>query len=259
MILDDLVTATKKRMAAEKRIHSLEELKQQSQKAPMKNPQLIVDKLLEPKLTFIAEIKKASPSKGVIVQDFPYLEIAQEYQANKIDMISVLTEPDYFQGNLKYLQQITQEVDLPVLRKDFTIDSYMIYQAKIAQASLILLIVAILSDEQLKDYLKLAKKLGLAAIVEVHDETELKRALRTKSEIIGINNRNLKDFSVNFNNSLKLKKLIPVDIPVIAESGIKTKADIKLLKKAGINGVLIGETFMKAKNKAKIINDFKSV
>lgn len=246
-------------MAAEKRIHSLDELKQQSQKAPMKNPQLIVDKLLEPKLTFIAEIKKASPSKGVIVQDFPYLEIAQEYQANKIDMISVLTEPDYFQGNLKYLQQITQEVDLPVLRKDFTIDSYMIYQAKIAQASLILLIVAILSDEQLKDYLKLAKKLGLAAIVEVHDETELKRALRTKSEIIGINNRNLKDFSVNFNNSLKLKKLIPADIPVIAESGIKTKADIKLLKKAGINGVLIGETFMKAKNKAKIINDFKSV
>src|SRR5699024_6318176 len=198
-------------MAAEKRIHSLDELKQQSQKAPMKNPQLIVDKLLEPKLTFIAEIKKASPSKGVIVQDFPYLEIAQEYQANKIDMISVLTEPDYFQGNLKYLQQITQEVDLPVLRKDFTIDPYMIYQAKIAQASLILLIVAILSDEQLKDYLKLAKKLGLAAIVEVHDETELKRALRTKSEIIGINNRNLKDFSVNFNNSLKLKKLIPAD------------------------------------------------
>ena len=259
MILDDLVTATKKRMAAEKRIHSLNELKQQSQKIPPKNPQLIVDKLLEPKLTFIAEIKKASPSKGVIVQDFPYLEIAQEYQANKIDMISVLTEPDYFQGNLKYLQQITQEVDLPVLRKDFTIDSYMIYQAKIAQASLILLIVAILSDEQLKDYLKLAKKLGLAAIVEVHDETELKRALRTKSEIIGINNRNLKDFSVNFNNSLKLKKLIPADIPVIAESGIKTKADIKLLKKAGINGVLIGETFMKAKNKAEIINDFKSV
>ena len=259
MILDDLVTATKKRMAAEKRIHSLNELKQQSQKIPPKNPQLIVDKLLEPKLTFIAEIKKASPSKGVIVQDFPYLEIAQEYQANKIDMISVLTEPDYFQGNLKYLQQITQEVDLPVLRKDFTIDPYMIYQAKIAQASLILLIVAILSDEQLKDYLKLAKKLGLAAIVEVHDETELKRALRTKSEIIGINNRNLKDFSVNFNNSLKLKKLIPADIPVIAESGIKTKADIKLLKKAGINGVLIGETFMKAKNKAEIINDFKSV
>lgn len=246
-------------MAAEKRIHSLNELKQQSQKIPPKNPQLIVDKLLEPKLTFIAEIKKASPSKGVIVQDFPYLEIAQEYQANKIDMISVLTEPDYFQGNLKYLQQITQEVDLPVLRKDFTIDPYMIYQAKIAQASLILLIVAILSDEQLKDYLKLAKKLGLAAIVEVHDETELKRALRTKSEIIGINNRNLKDFSVNFNNSLKLKKLIPADIPVIAESGIKTKADIKLLKKAGINGVLIGETFMKAKNKAEIINDFKSV
>lgn len=259
MILDDLVTATKQRLIREKKLQSLATLKKQSQKAPMKNPQLIVNKLLEPELIFIAEIKKASPSKGVIVQDFPYLEIAQEYQANKIDMISVLTEPDYFQGNLKYLQQITQEVDLPVLRKDFTIDPYMIYQAKIAQASLILLIVAILSDEQLKDYLKLAKKLGLAAIVEVHDETELKRALRAKSEIIGINNRNLKDFSVNFNNSLKLKKLIPADIPVIAESGIKTKADIKLLKKAGINGVLIGETFMKAKNKAEIINDFKSV
>lgn len=259
MILDDLVTATKQRLIREKKLQSLATLKKQSQKAPMKNPQLIVNKLLEPELIFIAEIKKASPSKGVIVQDFPYLEIAQEYQANKIDMISVLTEPDYFQGNLKYLQQITQEVDLPVLRKDFTIDPYMIYQAKIAQASLILLIVAILSDKQLKDYLKLAKELGLAAIVEVHDETELKRALRAKSEIIGINNRNLKDFSVNFNNSLKLKKLIPVDIPVIAESGIKTKADIKLLKKAGINGVLIGETFMKAKNKAEIINDFKSV
>ena len=259
MILDNLVTATKQRLIREKKLQSLATLKKQSQKIPSKNPQLIVDKLLEPKLTFIAEIKKASPSKGVIVQDFPYLEIAQEYQANKIDIISVLTEPDFFQGNLKYLQQITQEVDLPVLRKDFTIDPYMIYQAKIAQASLILLIVAILSDEQLKNYLQLAKELGLAAIVEVHDETELKRALRAKSEIIGINNRNLKDFSVNFNNSLKLKKLIPADIPVIAESGIKTKADIKLLKKAGINGVLIGETFMKAKNKAKIINDFKSV
>ena len=259
MILDDLVTATKKRIAAEKKLHSLDDLKKQSEKTPMKDSQLIVDKLLEPELTFIAEIKKASPSKGIIVQDFPYLEIAQEYQANKIDMISVLTEPDFFQGNLKYLQQITQEVDLPVLRKDFTIDSYMIYQAKIAQASLILLIVAILSDEQLKDYLQLAKKIGLAAIVEVHDKTELKRALRAKSEIIGINNRNLKDFSVNFNNSLKLKQLVPKSIPVIAESGIKTKADIKLLKQAGINGVLIGETFMKAKNRAEIISNFKSV
>jgi len=259
LILDDLVIATKKRIAAEKRKHSLGDLKKQSRGISPKNPQLIVDKLLEPELTFIAEIKKSSPSKGIIVQNFPYLEIAQEYQVNKIDMISVLTEPDYFQGNLKYLQQIAQEVDLPVLRKDFTIDSYMIYQAKIAQASLILLIVAILSDEQLKDYLQLTKKLGLAAIVEVHDENELNRALRAKSEIIGINNRNLKDFSVDFNNSLKLKQLVPADIPVIAESGIKTKADVKLLKQAGINGVLIGETFMKAKDKAEIISDFKSV
>jgi len=259
LILDDLVAATKKRITREKAQVSLAELKQQAQKLPNKNPQLIVDKFLKPGLHFIGEIKKASPSKGTIVNDFPYLKIAQDYQASKIDAISVLTEPDYFQGKLQYLTGIAQQVQTPLLRKDFTIDSYMIYQAKIAGASLILLIVAILTDQQLSKYLKLADKLGLAALVEVHNQTELSQALNAGAKIIGVNNRNLKDFTVDLNNSLDLRPLVPRTIPFITESGIKTVADIRRLKAAHVNGVLIGETFMRATDKAKIINEFRSV
>lgn len=259
MILDDLVAATKKRLINEKAQVPLEELKEQADKIPNSNPQAIVDKFLEPKLHFIAEIKKASPSKGLIAENFPYLEIAQEYQAAGIEMISVLTEPQYFQGNLNYLREISQTVTTPLLRKDFTIDPYMIYQAKVFGAKMILLIVAILSDKQLHDYLRIAQEQGLAALVEVHNQTELQRALTAGAKIIGVNNRNLKDFTVDLNNSLKLRPLVPKTIPFITESGIQTAADIKRLKSAQVNGVLIGETFMRAKNRSEIINEFQSV
>ncbi|AKP68004.1 indole-3-glycerol phosphate synthase TrpC [Companilactobacillus ginsenosidimutans] len=259
MILDDLVAATTKRINAEKAETPLVQLQAQADKLPNKNPQEIVDKFLQPGLHFIAEIKRSSPSKGTIVTDFPYLQIAKDYQDAKIDAISVLTEPDYFHGNLQYLNEISNTVQTPLLRKDFTIDPYMLYQAKINGASLVLLIVAILTDEQLNDYLKLADELGLAALVEVHNEDELNRALKANAKIIGVNNRNLKDFTVDLNNSINLRPLVPEGIPFITESGIKTTADIKRLKDARVNGVLIGETFMRADNKEKIINEFKSV
>lgn len=259
MILDDLVTATKKRMVKEKEAIPLAQLKLEAQRLPNKNPQLLINKLREPKLHFIAEIKKASPSKGLIAKEFPYLKIAKEYQAAGIDAISVLTEPNYFQGQLQYLQEISQIVTTPLLRKDFTVDPYMIYQAKLAGASMILLIVAILDDEQLTSYSQLAEELGLAVLVEVHNQSELQRALKANAKIIGVNNRNLKDFTVDLNNSLKLRPLVPKKIPFITESGIKTVADISRLKEAHVNGVLIGETFMRATNKEKIITEFKSV
>ena len=259
MILDDLVVATERRITNEKAKVSLTELRIQAQRLPRKNPQLIVDKFLQPGLHFIGEIKKASPSKGIIVSDFPYVKIAQEYQRAQVDAISVLTEPDYFQGNLKYLTEISRNVDIPLLRKDFVIDSYMIYQAKVAGASLILLIVAVLTQKQLTEYLKLADALGLAVLVEVHNRIELKIALNSGAKMIGVNNRNLNDFTVNLNNSLNLRPMVPDDIPFITESGIKTVTDIKELKEACVNGVLIGETFMKASNKPKIINEFRSV
>ncbi|MFD1419020.1 indole-3-glycerol phosphate synthase TrpC [Companilactobacillus keshanensis] len=242
MILDDLVSTTKERIKNEKTGHNIEN---------------VIAKFLNSDMGFIGEVKKASPSKGVIVDNFPYLEIANEYQQAGVDAISVLTEPKYFQGKLKYLTEIVKEVDVPVLRKDFVIDPYMIYQAKFAGANIILLITAILTPEQLKNFQQLADELDLAAIVEVHSKSELDIALNAGAKIIGVNNRNLKNFTVDLNNSLKLRNFVPKQIPFIAESGIKSIEDIKLLKKADVNEVLIGETFMRANDKLKIINEFK--
>ncbi|WP_125771401.1 indole-3-glycerol phosphate synthase TrpC [Companilactobacillus furfuricola] len=259
MILDDLVKATQKRIEQGKQIISPTEMEQQASKIPNKDPNDIIQLFLQPRLHFIAEIKRSSPSKGTIVKDFPYLEIAQQYQQAHIDAISVLTEPDFFHGDIRYLKAISQKVPTPLLRKDFTIDPYMIYQAKANGASLILLIVAILTDKQLKEYLQLAKQLGLAALVEVHDEQELAQALTAGAEIIGVNNRNLKDFTVDINNSLKLRPLVDRTIPFITESGIKDVNDIARLKQAHVNGVLIGETFMKAPNRIEKIQQFQGV
>lgn len=259
MILDDLVAATKKRIEQEKQQVSPTLMQQKADNLPNKDPNAIIQLFLQPKLHFIAEIKRSSPSKGTIVEDFPYLEIAQQYQQAKIDAISVLTEPHFFHGDIQYLKEISQNVTTPLLRKDFTIDPYMIYQAKVNGASLILLIVAILSDSQLREYLQLAEQLGLAALVEVHDEKELDQALNAGAKIIGVNNRNLKDFSVDLNNSLKLRPLVDSSIPFITESGIKDKDDIARLKQANVNGVLIGETFMKAPDRIEKIKQFQSV
>lgn len=259
MILDDLVQSTKKRIEQEKQVISPTEIKQLANEVPTKDPNDIIQLFLQPKLHFIAEIKRSSPSKGTIVTDFPYLKIAQQYQQAKIDAISVLTEPDFFHGDIRYLKEISQKITTPLLRKDFTIDPYMIYQAKANGASIILLIVAILSDEQLKDYLQLANTLGLAALVEVHDEQELNLALKAGAKMIGVNNRNLRDFTVDLNNSLKLRPLVDPSIPFITESGIKDVDDIARLKQANVNGVLIGETFMKASDRIEKIQQFQGV
>lgn len=259
MILDDLVAATKRRLTKEKATESLEQVKARAAKVPTKDPQQVYDRFLAPGMHLIGEVKQASPSKGQIATDFPYLDIAKDYDQNGVTAISVLTEPDYFKGDLRYLDEITDEVTVPVLRKDFVVDDYMLYQAKAAGASIVLLIVAILTPQQLHDYFALATKLGLAVLVEAHDETELQQALDLGAKMIGVNNRDLKTFTVSLNNSLNLRKLVPNNIAFIAESGIHDRDNIATLEAAHVNGVLVGETLMHADDKAAKINELLGV
>lgn len=248
MILDEIVEKRKINIAKQKQIKSLAMLKQEAEALPQNRDFPLEKALMKQDINFICEVKKASPSKGIIAQDFPYLTIAKEYELAGASAISVLTEPDYFLGEDKYLQEIAQNVSIPVLCKDFIIDEYQIYKAKILGASAILLICAILDDETLKKFFTLAEKLGLSCLVEAHDENEIKRALKIQARIIGVNNRNLKDFTVDVENSLKLRSLVP-------ESGIKTKEDIEKLRVHQVQAVLIGETFMRAKDKVLALNE----
>ncbi|SHI55887.1 indole-3-glycerol phosphate synthase [Butyrivibrio fibrisolvens DSM 3071] len=270
MILDDLVAATSKRLEVEKSQISPEKMKEMALEIrerelkdtagdASKDKDFIFKRNLQgPGIHFICEVKKASPSKGIIAEDFPYIDIAKEYEKIGADAISVLTEPDYFKGNIEYIKDILDAgVTTPLLRKDFTIDEYMIYQAKVYGASAILLICAILDDERLKAYHELATSLGLSAIVETHDEDEVKRALAIGAEIVGVNNRNLKDFTVDLGNSIRLRKLVPQDKIFVAESGIKTEEDMIKLRDAGVNAVLIGETFMRSDDKGGMIQRLK--
>lgn len=250
MILDDLVAATKRRLEKEKATVSLSQMQERAAATPTKNPQLVYDRFNAPGIHLIGEVKKASPSKGLIAQNFPYLTIAKDYDQHGVSAISVLTEPDYFKGDINYLQEIAANVSVPVLRKDFVVDPYMLYQAKAAGASIVLLIVAILTDAQLMDYLKLAHNLGLAVLVEAHDEGEIQRALAAGAKMIGVNNRNLKDFTVSLDNSIRLRKLVPSNIAFIAESGIHDRDDVQVLEANNVNGILIGEALMTAPDKA---------
>lgn len=259
MILDEIVAKTKVRLEENKKKLPPEELQKQalSMAADTGFP---FEKALKPQgLSFICEVKKASPSKGLIAPDFPYVAIAEEYEKAGANAISVLTEPYFFQGSDSYLQQISEHVSIPLLRKDFTIDPYMIYEAKVIGASAILLICAILTDEQLKSYLQLADSLGLSALVEAHDEAEVQRALSAGARIIGVNNRNLKDFTVDIQNSIRLRKLIPKEIVFVSESGMKTPEDIKRLRDNETDAVLIGETFMRSPDKKKMLEDLKGI
>ena len=266
MILDDLVKATKKRIEKEKLEISPEEMKAKAIALYEKEKSGDTDSfpfekaLRGDEISFICEVKKASPSKGVIAEAFPYLEIAREYEEAGANAISVLTETDYFLGNINYLREIKESgIQIPLLRKDFTIDEYMIYQAKVYGASAILLICAILSENKLKEFLKIADSLGLSAIVEAHDEKEVEMAKRCGARIIGVNNRNLKDFKVDVNNSISLRKLIPEESKIlfVAESGIKGSEDIKKLKDEKVDAVLIGETLMRASNKKAMLDELK--
>lgn len=202
-------------------------------------------------IAFICEVKKASPSKGVIAEEFLYLSVAKEYEMAGASAISVLTEPYFFLGCDTYLSEISKEVTIPVLRKDFTIDEYQIYEAKMIGADAVLLICSLLKEDTIREYLKLCRELGLSALVEAHDETEVRSALRAGARIIGVNNRNLKTFEVDLSNSIRLSELIPDDVIYVAESGIRTSQDVRALKEAGVDAVLIGETLMRSPDKKK--------
>lgn len=252
-ILQTIATKTKERIEKQKALHLLEELKQACTKLPINQDFPFEQALRKEGLSYICECKKASPSKGLIDEDFNYLQIAKEYEKVGARAISVLTEPEFFLGSDQYLQEIAQEVEIPCLRKDFVVDEYMIYQAKLLGAQAILLIVSLLDTQTLKQYLDLATSLGLSCLVEAHDEVEIKQAIEVGAKIIGVNNRNLRNFQVNVENTLNLRQAIPKEILMVAESGIQNRSDIALLEKAQIDAVLIGETLMKASDRqAKI-------
>lgn len=210
-------------------------------------------------LSFICECKKASPSKGVIAQDFPYVEIAREYEAAGADAVSVLTEPKYFLGHDDYLREISGAVKIPVLRKDFVVHERMIYEAKLLGASAVLLICAILGGEKLSGYIQICNTLGLSALVEAHDEAEIESAITAGATIIGVNNRNLKDFSVDMANTSRLHKLIPHGVIFVSESGIKSAQDVKAARDSGADAVLVGETLMRSDDKRAMMKQLRSL
>ncbi len=257
MILDEIAAKTAERIAACKSSLPLSELKAQVGDLE-RNTGFPFERALAGKgMSFICEVKKASPSKGVIAEDFPYKKIAAEYEQAGADAMSVLTEPFYFRGSDDYLAEIRKEVTIPLLRKDFTVDEYMIYQAKKIGADAVLLICAILSPMQLSEYRGIAEELGLSALVEAHDEREIEMALKAGARIVGVNNRNLKDFSVDIDNSVRMRELVPRDILFVSESGMKTRADIKRLEENGTNAVLIGETLMRSPDKAAMLRELR--
>ncbi len=255
-ILDELASYARERVKLKKEEKSLEEVKAKALSLPRGN--FAFEKALKKDdIAFICECKKASPSKGLIAPDFPYLQIAKEYEAAGGDCISVLTEPKWFLGSDQYLEEITQAVNIPCIRKDFTIDPYMIYEAKLLGASAVLLICAILSKDELREYKAVADELGLTALVEAHDAHEVETALDIGARVIGVNNRNLKDFSVNTDNSKKLREMIPEDVIFVSESGVKTPEDIAKLREIGADAVLIGETLMRAEDKKMMLAKLK--
>ena len=251
-ILDTIAAHARERVAADRAKLPLEALKERCQEQPAFGSAFL-DRLRKPGISFICEVKKASPSKGVISEDFPYLDIAREYQAAGADAISCLTEPKWFLGSDDIFRAIRREAVLPMLRKDFTVDEYQIYQAKCMGADAVLLICALLDTRTLARYLELARSLGLAALVESHDEAEIRSAVSVGARIIGVNNRNLKDFSVDFSNAARLRELVPPECVYVAESGVSSPEDVAALKKAGADAVLMGEVLMRCPDKAVML------
>lgn len=251
MILDTIVEATKIRVAQEKQVESPEAVKAAALALPSDTGFPFEAALRQQDFNFICEVKKGSPSKGIIAEHFPYLDIAKEYEVAGAAAISVLTEPDFFKGDKKYLQEIASTVKIPVLRKDFIIDEYQIYQAKVWGASAILLICACLDVPTLTKFRELADSLGLSSLVEAHDEKEVQMAIDCGARIIGVNNRNLKDFTVDVQNSVRLRNLVQDDVIFVSESGLETPEDIQVLRDNNIGVALMGETFMRSPNKVE--------
>ena len=255
-ILDTISEYARERVAVAKEKLPAQALKEKAMSLP-KGDFSFEKALAKEGISFICECKKASPSKGIIAEDFPYLDIAKEYEKAGADCISVLTEPKWFLGSDKYLEEIASAVKIPCLRKDFTVDEYMIYEAKILGASAVLLICSILEEEKIKEYIGICDELGLSALVEAHDEEEIQMALRAGARIIGVNNRNLKDFSVDTKNSERLRKMIPEKVIFVSESGVKDASDVAALKEIGADAVLVGETLMRAGDKKAKLSELK--
>ena len=253
-MLDEIVEKTQERLVEAKNNKSLDELKKEVSQMEISKDFPFKEALKDPEIAIIAEVKKASPSKGIISEDFDYVGIAKEYESAGASAISVLTEPYFFKGSNDYLKEISENVSIPILRKDFVIDEYMV----LLGASAVLLIVSILDIVQLKKFLDLAHDLGLSAIVETHDGDEIRTAMNVGAEIIGVNNRDLNDFSVNIDNSISLRRCVSDNIVFISESGIKTKEDVTKLKENNVDAVLIGETLMKSDDKKSLIAELKN-
>ena len=260
-ILEEIADNTRKRVAAAKQIKSYDAIKTEAlvlSADPSLETGFPFERALKKDgMSFICECKKASPSKGLIAPDFPYLQIAHDYEAAGADAISVLTEPKWFLGENEYLSEITRAVRIPCLRKDFTVDPYMICEARILGASAVLLICALLSEDEIRKDIELADSLGQSCLVEAHNEAEIAMAVRAGARIIGVNNRNLKDFSVDVGNSGRLRGLVPPGVLFVAESGIKTADDVRILRDSGVDAVLIGEALMRADDKKGMLLNLK--
>lgn len=258
-ILDQIAEKTRERIEGQKKEISPEKMHEfADEKASEGDVPSFLEALKKPGISFICEVKKASPSRGLIAPDFPYLQIAKEYEAAGASAISCLTEPHWFLGSDEYLKEITVEVSIPVLRKDFTVDEYMVDQARVFGASAVLLICAILSADEIKKYKARAEELGMDTLIEAHNAGEIRTAIECGAKIIGVNNRNLKDFTVDTDNTKRLIDLIPEDTVFVSESGIKTADDVRKLRDLGADAVLIGETLMRAADKKKKLKELNS-
>ncbi|MDF2539088.1 MAG: trpC [Herbinix sp.] len=259
MILDKIAASTRIRVEdAKKQLSAYDLIKRlkDTDKIPKNNHREVFafeKALRKDHMAFICEVKKASPSKGILVENFPYLSIAKEYEEAGADAISVLTEPEFFKGNDRYLSEISSGSSVPLLRKDFTLDEYQIYEAKLIGADAVLLICSLLDTKTLKHFIRLCDQLKISALVEAHTEEEVKSALEAGARIIGVNNRNLHTFEVNLDISIRLRALVPEEIIFVAESGIRSSLDVLRLREAGVNAVLIGETLMKSENKSEML------
>lgn len=255
-ILEQLAEHARYRTEEAKKKVSLPEIRERALAVP-KGDFAFERALHKPGISFICECKKASPSKGLIAPDFPYLQIAKAYEAAGADCISVLTEPKWFLGSDAYLREIAEAVRVPCLRKDFTVDAYMIYEAKLLGASAVLLICSILSEAQMKEYMEVCETLGLSALVEAHDEAEAEMAVSAGARMIGVNNRNLKDFTVDTENSRRLRSMIPADVLFVSESGVSGPADVERLVQIGADAVLVGEALMRASDKREMLSKLR--
>jgi indole-3-glycerol phosphate synthase len=256
-ILSQLAKLSRRRLEEDMKKISFSDMRYEAENSQSRPS--FYEALSKPGLSFICEVKKASPSKGIIAHDFDYMKIASDYERAGADAVSVLTEPEKFMGSDIYLQDITKNIAKPCLRKDFTVSDYQIYQAKVLGASAVLLITAILEKRQLREYIEIAKSIGIDSLVECHNDLEIQIALRAGARIIGVNNRDLRTFEVDIENSKRLRNLVPKDLIFVSESGVKTDGDIRNAVDLGADAVLVGETLMRTSDRGALLKRWREV